>query len=254
MSSEMNIDVDMRVSGTFFGGPAPTIFQIFSNCFCFQRHSPTLLSSHIPDSNDLKGAFQDSIGEFLSKFCKKRRKYWRALGLILTFLRFSNGFCEDTEVFVSLIDQIVSQFDIDHGEDPAGGADPDTDTVCSSQFAEIMLPLNSDSFNLSKFTDLSVHSICTFVLSTDYPAAGTHSICFQGGFTLFDSFLFPPFSPHIQFRQKGVPISLSNFSKLLLETQKPLSIISLSILTKPGRSSWLYTPLSNSPTYSIWRS
>jgi hypothetical protein len=78
MSAEAKVEVDMSVFRDIFGGPAPTIFQIFSNFSDFLRVAPTLqFAWHLTDSRDSvnsEGRLPDSIGRFSAKFFGRRRK------------------------------------------------------------------------------------------------------------------------------------------------------------------------------------
>jgi hypothetical protein len=128
----------MSVFLDVFGGPAPTIFQIFSNFFDLREFSEGFPGSQFADFQyfpefraflrfrlfsqfaifqtfpNLRGISQVSIGRYSPKFFGKRRKRRNDVALFYCsgFSRkiFAQiGFCEDTGVFVGIIVVIASQ-------------------------------------------------------------------------------------------------------------------------------------------------
>jgi hypothetical protein len=229
------------------------------NVFVFSRPLPSLQIEFSTGTNDTKGAFQVSIGRFSSKFFGKRRKRRRALKAFLRKVRSKIGLCEDTGVFVKIIHQIVSQFGDDYFADPSRGTVAGPDTYCPSQFTQLILPFNSDLnrvINSRLHTFSFSYSIWISTLSSNQQATGLHPILFRRCFALFDLFCFPP---HIQLSHRRLEPKYSNLIPQNLSGSTTILSISHSqnpthFQKKLGRSSWLYTPLSNSLTHSLWRS
>jgi hypothetical protein len=184
----MKVKVDMRVFRDVFGGPAPRIFQSFSDFKGFLRVAPTSQFVFLSDSDKLRGLLQISIGRFSPKFFGKRRKRrtattLRQLKAFLEQVQTKIGFWGDTGVFVKIIVGISSQIGgswssilCDHlakfsgfeaessGNDRSAQqrllilADTDTYRFGLSQFGRSQIAALSQAFNFCHIQFLS-HSI-----------------------------------------------------------------------------------------------